>query len=104
ATFLDHTFATARTDWPATYRNWMRESMKRAARNFRTAPCAPTMGRDAPTPTPAQIEALLLEDFLHPPWCLAVEWPEKISAWIPSGTLHLNLGITANEHHTIRLS
>ena len=53
--------------------------------------------------TAAQIEALLLEDFLNPPWCLAVEWPEKISAWIPSDTLHLDLGITADEHHTIRL-
>ncbi len=53
--------------------------------------------------TAAQIESLLLEDFLNPPWCLAVEWPEKISAWIPSNTLHLDLGITADEHHTIRL-
>ena len=51
----------------------------------------------------AQIEALLLEDFLNPPWCLAVEWPEKIAAWIPADTLHLDLGITADEHHTIRL-
>jgi len=53
--------------------------------------------------TAAQIESLLLEDFLNPPWCLAVEWPEKISAWIPSDTLHLDLGITADERHTIRL-
>ena len=53
--------------------------------------------------TAAQIEALLLEDFLNPPWCLAVEWPEKIAAWIPTDTLHLDLGITADEHHTIRL-
>jgi tRNA threonylcarbamoyladenosine biosynthesis protein TsaE len=51
----------------------------------------------------AQIEALLLEDFLNPPWCLAVEWPEKIAAWIPANTLHLDLGITADEHHTIHL-
>ncbi|MBC7368130.1 MAG: tRNA (adenosine(37)-N6)-threonylcarbamoyltransferase complex ATPase subunit type 1 TsaE [Undibacterium sp.] len=53
--------------------------------------------------TAAQIESLLLEDFLNPPWCLAVEWPEKISAWIPPDTLHLDLGITAAERHTIRL-
>jgi tRNA threonylcarbamoyladenosine biosynthesis protein TsaE len=32
-----------------------------------------------------------------------VEWPEKIAAWIPADTLHLDLGITADEHHTIRL-
>ena len=53
--------------------------------------------------TSAQIESLLLEDFLNPPWCLAVEWPEKIAAWIPPDTLHLDLGITADERHTIRL-
>ena len=53
--------------------------------------------------TAAQIESLLLEDFLNPPWCLAVEWPEKIPAWIPSNALHLDLGITADEHHTVRL-
>ena len=53
--------------------------------------------------TTAQIESLLIEDFLNPPWCLAVEWPEKIRAWIPANPLHLDLGITADEHHTIRL-
>ena len=26
AKFLDHTFATARTDWPATWRNWIRRA------------------------------------------------------------------------------
>jgi tRNA threonylcarbamoyladenosine biosynthesis protein TsaE len=53
--------------------------------------------------TTAQIESLLLEDFLNPPWCLAVEWPEKIAAWIPADSLHLDLGITADEQHTLRL-
>ena len=53
--------------------------------------------------TSRQIEDLLLEDFLTSPWCLAVEWPEKISAWIPPNTLHLDLGIAADERHTIRL-
>ena len=50
-----------------------------------------------------QAEDLLLEDFLISPWCLAIEWPEKIAAWIPSDALHLELGINADEHHTIRL-
>lgn len=50
-----------------------------------------------------QIEALLLEDFLVSPWCLAVEWPEKIAAWLPPSTLHLDLGIAPDERHTIRL-
>ena len=50
-----------------------------------------------------QIDALMLEDFLVSPWCLAVEWPEKIAGWIPSNALHLDLGITPDERHTVRL-
>ena len=51
----------------------------------------------------AQIDSLRLEDFLVSPYCLAVEWPEKIADWIPSEAWHLELGITADEHHTLRL-
>jgi tRNA threonylcarbamoyladenosine biosynthesis protein TsaE len=50
-----------------------------------------------------QIEALMLEDFLVSPWCLAVEWPEKIASWIPADAWHLDLGIAPDETHTIRL-
>lgn len=50
-----------------------------------------------------QLDALMLEDFLVSPWCLAVEWPEKIAGWIPAGALHLELGITPDERHTLRL-
>lgn len=50
-----------------------------------------------------QVEDLLLADFLISPWCMAVEWPEKIGDWLPTGTLHLDLGILADERHTIRL-
>lgn len=50
-----------------------------------------------------QIEDLLLADFLVSPWCLAIEWPEKIADWIPANALHFNLGITPDEKHTIRL-
>lgn len=51
----------------------------------------------------AQIDSLMLEDFLVSQYCLAVEWPEKIADWIPSEAWHLELGITADEHHTLRL-
>ena len=51
----------------------------------------------------AQIDSLMLEDFLVSPYCLAVEWPEKIADWIPSEAWHLELGITADERHTLRL-
>jgi len=50
-----------------------------------------------------QVEALLLEDFLVSPWCLAVEWPEKIAGFLPAHALHLELGIAAGERHTLRL-
>lgn len=50
-----------------------------------------------------QVEDLLLADFMISPWCLAVEWPEKIADWLPPTTLHLTLGITPDERHTIRL-
>lgn len=53
--------------------------------------------------SPKEIDDLLLEDFLVTPWCLAVEWPEKIAAWIPPQALHLELGITADQRHTLRL-
>ena len=50
-----------------------------------------------------QIDALMLDDFLVSPWCLAIEWPEKISTWIPVNALHLDLRITSDERHTVRL-
>ncbi len=51
----------------------------------------------------AQLDSLMLEDFLTPPYCLAVEWPENIAAWLPPATLHLDLGIAPDERHTLRL-
>jgi len=52
---------------------------------------------------PEQLEDLLLEDFMVTPWCLAVEWPERVAAWLPPGALHLDLGITPDRRHTIGL-
>ena len=51
----------------------------------------------------AQLDSLMLEDFLTPPYCLAVEWPENIAAWLPPTTLHLDLRIAADERHTLGL-
>jgi tRNA threonylcarbamoyladenosine biosynthesis protein TsaE len=50
-----------------------------------------------------QIESLLLEDFLTNSYCLAVEWPEKISAWLPADTWHLTLSIEEGDRHRIVL-
>ena len=51
----------------------------------------------------AQVEQLMLEDFLVSPYCLAVEWPEKIAAWLPPETLHLDLWILQEGQHRIQL-
>lgn len=51
-----------------------------------------------------QIEALLLEEYLVSPWCLAIEWPEKTGTWLPAGAWHLTLGISPGERHTIKLA
>ena len=52
----------------------------------------------------AQIESLMLDDFLTSPYCLAVEWPEKIAGWIPANAFHLTLGITSADRHTLKLA
>lgn len=54
--------------------------------------------------TAQQVEDLLLEDFMISPWCLAVEWPEKIADWLPPDTLHLTLQITSDRCHRIQLN
>jgi tRNA threonylcarbamoyladenosine biosynthesis protein TsaE len=52
---------------------------------------------------PAQVEALLLEDFLVSPWCLAVEWPERVAGWLAPDAWHLDLASDAPGRHSIRL-
>jgi tRNA threonylcarbamoyladenosine biosynthesis protein TsaE len=50
-----------------------------------------------------QLDTLMLEDFLTTPYCLAVEWPDNVAAWLPPFTLHLDLGIAADERHRLKL-
>lgn len=51
----------------------------------------------------AQMDALMLEDFLVSPWVLAVEWPERIAGWIGADAWHLDLSIDAQQRHIVRL-
>ena len=51
-----------------------------------------------------QVSDLMLEDFLVSPYCLAVEWPEKIAAALPADALHLSLGIEAPGRHRVGLA
>jgi len=54
--------------------------------------------------TSAELGALMLEDFLHSPWCLAVEWPERIAEALPESTWRLELETSASDgRHRIRL-
>lgn len=51
----------------------------------------------------AQLESLLLDEFLISPYVLAVEWPEKTGAWLPKGAWHLTLAIVEGDRHRIAL-
>jgi tRNA threonylcarbamoyladenosine biosynthesis protein TsaE len=52
----------------------------------------------------SQVESLLLEEFLVSPYCLAVEWPERLGDWLPAGALHLTLSIEAGDRHKVQLA
>ncbi|MGC6455199.1 MAG: tRNA (adenosine(37)-N6)-threonylcarbamoyltransferase complex ATPase subunit type 1 TsaE [Coraliomargaritaceae bacterium] len=53
--------------------------------------------------TSSELDSLMIEDFLRPPWCLAVEWPENIKESIPEDAWHLHLSIISEETHCIQL-
>ena len=51
----------------------------------------------------AELESLMIDDFLHDPWCLAIEWPEKIEDSMLSSAWHFYLSIEKSMHHHLRL-
>jgi tRNA threonylcarbamoyladenosine biosynthesis protein TsaE len=51
----------------------------------------------------AQLESLLLDEFLISPYVLAVEWPEKTGAWLPKDAWHLTLSIVEGDKHRVVL-
>jgi len=51
----------------------------------------------------AQIESLLLDEFLVSPYVLAVEWPEKTGTWLPKDAWHLTLSIVDGDKHRLVL-
>ena len=51
----------------------------------------------------AQIESLLLDEFLVSPYVLAVEWPEKTGTWLPKDAWHLTLSIVDGDRHRLVL-
>src|SRR5512143_2936545 len=44
-----------------------------------------------------QLESLLLDDFLTSPYCLAIEWPEKVAGLLPPDAWHVDLSITPDD-------
>jgi tRNA threonylcarbamoyladenosine biosynthesis protein TsaE len=50
-----------------------------------------------------QLEALLLDEFLVPPWVLAVEWPERAGDWLPKDAWHITLSIVGGDCHRVVL-
>lgn len=51
----------------------------------------------------ADLDALMLDDFLESPWCLAVEWPDRIADLIPPEAWHLDLASPQDGIHHIGL-
>lgn len=50
-----------------------------------------------------EAEGLLLEEFLVSPWCLAVEWPEKVAGWLADDAFHLEFEAGSGDTRRIRL-
>lgn len=50
-----------------------------------------------------QLDALLLDEFLVSPYCLAVEWPEKVAGWLPANAWHATLAIVDGDTHRVTL-
>ena len=42
----------------------------------------------------AEADSLLIEDFLEPPWCMAIEWPSKAPSLIQEDAWWLNIECT----------
>jgi tRNA threonylcarbamoyladenosine biosynthesis protein TsaE len=52
---------------------------------------------------PSEAESLLIEEFLAPPFCLAIEWPEKVEGWMEDDTWLLQFSIKGENEHVIKL-
>lgn len=53
--------------------------------------------------SPDEMEPLMVEEFLQPPFCMAVEWPEKIHGWLPADSWKFEFAITPEGSHLVRL-
>jgi tRNA threonylcarbamoyladenosine biosynthesis protein TsaE len=49
------------------------------------------------------MDALMIEEFLRSPWCMAIEWPENIDGWVPQNALHIDMKDTGKGLRRIKL-
>ncbi|MFA5257392.1 MAG: tRNA (adenosine(37)-N6)-threonylcarbamoyltransferase complex ATPase subunit type 1 TsaE [Opitutales bacterium] len=49
------------------------------------------------------MDALMIEEFIRSPYCMAVEWPENVLEWLPENALHLRLRDMGEGRREIRL-
>lgn len=52
---------------------------------------------------PEDADGLLLDEFLQSPWCLAVEWPEKLGDRLPPGAWHLDIASPEETRRVLKL-
>lgn len=50
-----------------------------------------------------QAESLLIEEFLKSPFCLIIEWPEKIEEWMTTDAWKFEFSIQGDQQHLIKL-
>ena len=51
----------------------------------------------------SEAEDLLIEEFLNPPYCLAIEWPEKVEGWMEEDAWYLSFSIEGLKKHKVML-
>lgn len=51
----------------------------------------------------AQMDNLMIDDFLTSPYCLAVEWPENIGSYLPKSSWCISFTILGPNRHRVRL-
>jgi tRNA threonylcarbamoyladenosine biosynthesis protein TsaE len=52
---------------------------------------------------PADMDALMIEDFLKRPFCLAIEWPEHTGEWLSEDHVTVRLELKSDGCHSLTL-
>lgn len=53
---------------------------------------------------PREAADLLIEEFLEPPFCLAIEWPENLGNWLAPGGWQIHFSIGPGQKRHLRLT